>query len=595
MRAFGDASAKNLPFGGRTLGARGAIASENYLSAQAGMDILKSGGNAFDAAAAAVFVESLVNPHMFTLGGECPILLYSREADRVVSVNGNTMAPKKCTLEAFSARGLDEVPPKGVLAAGPPAAPGALLAMLERYGSLPLKEITAPAVDLARNGFALHEGITSMPQFCLPDLAEQFNKEWKNSAELYLLKDKTAPQTGALQKNHAYALLLEEMAAHAAQAPDLEQGFRAAAKWFYNGGAAREIETFVKERNGFLTAEDMAAFTTEFEKPLNLDFAGYKIHKCGPWSQGPVFLQLLRLLEGRDLKALKHNSAEYTHLWVEAAKLAFADREQYYGDPKHTPVPVKELLSEEYAELRRTLLDMQSADKKLRPGDPLGMKALLPEQDVFLRKSWGYGTVHVAVADSFGNLAALTPSGGWLAGNDVVPALGFPLTTRLQTFYLDPRHPNCLAPRKRPRTTLTPSLALRLDNSDAADARPEAIAFGTMGGDQQDQWTNQFFLNMAVFEMALQEAIEAPKATSDHFPGTFHPHAASPGLLKLEGRFDDAVVDALKAKGHITEKQSDWSAGFICAVCRHNNGALEAGADPRGAKARVFPAQALAW
>jgi gamma-glutamyltranspeptidase/glutathione hydrolase len=248
---------------------------------------------------------------------------------------------------------------------------------------------------------------------------------------------------------------------------------------------------------------------------------------------------------------------------------------------------MKALLDPGYAAARRKLVNPAKAHGGHRPGDPRGGEALLPADQVFRFDRWGYGTVHVDVVDAAGNMVAATPSGGWISGSEAIPALGFPLTTRPQTFFLDPKHPNVLAPGKRPRTTLSPSLAFR-------NGRPWMV-FGTMGGDQQDQWTSQFFLNRVVFGMGLQEAIEAPKITCDHIPGTFAPHDAHPRRVRLEGRIPPIAAEELQRRGHRAERDGDWSAGFICAVARSEDGLLEAGADPRGAKACVFPACALAW
>ena len=575
--------------GGRVQGFRGALATEHYLSAQAGMDMLKGGGNAFDAAAAAVLVEGVVNPHMFTIGGECPALLYSANAGEVVSLNGNTEAPEKATLQAYRSRGYTLVPPRGVLSAGVPAAFSALGAMLERYGSLPLEAVIEPALVLARDGYPAHEGLLYMDGFSITEHRNRFLEEWPGSAEIYLSPDGSPPSAGDRMKNPPLAGVLDFLMETGRKAgrDGVKEGVRSAVEAFYEGDIAREIDTFVREREGFLTHGDLARFRTVVEPPVSVAFRDTRVFKCGPWSQGPVFLQMLRLLEGLDLEKLGHNGDEYIHLWVEAAKLAYADREQYYADPRLVDVPMKELLSEEYNELRRRLLDTTRASRRHRPGDPRRSKALLPEEEVFLWKEWGLGTVHVAAGDEEGNLAALTPSGGWIGGNEVVSALGFPLTSRLQTFYLDEAHPNVLAPRKRPRTTLSPSLAFR-------DGKPW-MAFGTMGGDQQDQWTLQFFLNRAVFGMGLQEAVEAPKCTCKHFPGTFHPHDAFPARLALEGRMGESLRRALEARGHEVELEGDWVAGYVCAVSRREDGLLQSAADPRGRMALVFPSCALAW
>ncbi len=587
MRTFGSGPGRERPFGSRALGFRGAVASEHTLSAQAGMDMLKGGGNAFDAAAAAVFVEQVVNPHMATLGGECPMLLYVAAENRVVSVNGNTQAPKRASLEACLERGLTEMPSQGVLAAGPPAAFAALVDMLARYGSLPLETVLEPAVALAGDGFPAHEGLISMPGFGLADNRLRFHEEWRESGRIYLHADGSIPEPGERLRNPPLASLLQTLADEARRASGIREGMIAARNGFYRGEAAKAVDSFVRERDGFLTMEDMASFETLFEEPASCTFMDTTVFKCGPWSQGPVFLQLLGLLEGFDLRAMGHNSPDALHVWIEAAKLAYADREQYYADPRHVTVPMNELLSPSYARVRRALIDPNRADGGHRPGDPSAGLPLLPADRVFRFQRWGYGTVHVDVVDAMGNMVAATPSGGWISGSETVPALGFPLTTRLQTFFLDPRHPNALAPGKRPRTTLSPSLAFR-------KGRPWMV-FGTMGGDQQDQWTNQFFLNRVVFGMGMQEAIEAPKITCDHIPGTFAPHDAYPRRVRLEGRIPAEVAEHLRRRGHLAEVDGEWSAGFICGIACGEDGLLEAGADPRGARAGVFPACALAW
>jgi len=515
-------------------------------------------------------------------------VLYVAEEDTVVAVNGNTEAPASASVENYRSRGIDLIAPQGMPAAGVPAAVASLLDMVQRYGRLPLQDVLGPVKALCSQGFPIHEGLLKMPRFGIEDNAALFQKEWRASAQVYLDSDRKTPSPGSRLVNASYGrvvdFLLEEARRHG---HDRGAGIRAARKAFYEGDIAEEIERFVGERDGFLTRSDLASYETFFEKPVSVPFRNTRVYKCGPWSQGPVFLQMLRLLDGFDLESLGWHSASYLHTWVEAAKLAFADREQYYGDPRFVDVPLEALLSASYAQVRRTLIDPQWASTAHRPGDPRRGKPLLPAEAVFRRDSWGYGTVHVAVADARGNMAALTPSGGWISGNEVVPSLGFPLGTRLQTFYLDPAHPNALMPRKRPRTTLTPSLAFR-------NGRPW-MAFGTMGGDQQDQWTLQFFLNRAVFGMSVQEAIEAPKVCSDHFPGTFYPHDAFPARLRVESRISEETRRSLEALGHQVVVEAPWCLGFICAVSRERDGLWVSGADPRGHRAAVFPSCALAW
>jgi len=593
MRSFGDAAAKHFTFGGRVLGLTGAVATEHYLSAQAGMDMYGAGGNAFDAAAAAALVEGVVNAHMYSLGGECPLLARPAGSSEVFSVNGNTKAPAKATLDAYTSRGLSLIPPRGMIASGVPAAPGAILTMLERWGTLPLEVVAEPARNLARDGFPVHEGLFSMPNYGLADNAERFAAEWPVSAALYLTPGKNPLPVGTPLKNPAQADLLSALMEASRRTGDPKAGCRAARDFFYKGDPAAAIDRFSRERDGLLARADLEAFETLVEEPVSIGFRGASVYKCGPWSQGPVFLQLLGILDHFDLAGMGHNSADYLHLWLEAAKLAYADREQYYADPALVDVPMAGLLSKEYAAARARLIDMKKASLALRPGDPRKGAALLPEDRIIPQGPWGPGTVHVAAADKWGNLAALTPSGGWITGNEIVPELGFAPTTRIQTFYLDARHPNAPAPGKRPRTTLSPSLAIF--HGDGADkAASWEMAFGTMGGDQQDQWTCQFFLNRLIFGMTPQEAVEAPKITSNHFPGTFYPHDVAPGQAKAEGRIDKAVLAELEGRGHEIIVEGDWSAGFICAAARDAKGVLEAAADPRGAAAKAFPATALA-
>ncbi len=570
-------------------GTNGAIATEHYLSAQAGIEMFLCGGNAFDAAASATFVESLVNPHMFTLGGECPMLIYPAKGKKVIAINGNTEAPGKATIDEYKRRGIKLIPDRGLEAAGVPSAVAALLDMLSIYGTLPLYKTLEPAIRLARNGFPLHAGILNMQRFGIKDNLEFFRENWPETCKLYLKEGVRLPDENCLIKNEAYASFLTSLADEFRryESEGSEKAFKQSRDLFYRGDIARELEIFVRERDGLLEFKDLENYKSYFEHPVKTRFMDITVFKCGPWSQGPVFLQHLNILEQFDLSSFEHNSADYLHVWIEAAKLAYADREQYYGDPRFVDVPIDKLLNKEYAKFRSSLIDMEQASPELRPGDPFALNALLTRENVFMMSSWGYGTVHVAAADKEGNLAALTPSGGWISGNEVVPFLGFPLGTRLQTFYLVPGHPNALKPRKRPRTTLTPSIALK-------NNKPW-LAFGTMGGDQQDQWTLQFFINRAVFGMNLTGAIDAPKISCDHFPGTFYPHDAFPRQVRVERRIPDSVIDELNRRGHRIVLEPPWSLGFICAVeIDEDKNIIQAAADPRGHRACVFPSTALA-
>ena len=588
-RAFRQNNSQNNTYYPQLFGTHGAIATEHYLATKAGADLLGVGGNAVDAAVGATFVEGLVNPQMFTLGGECPMLVCMAETNHVVSVNGNTSAPERATPEVYLERGLTDVPDEGILSSGVPAALGALVTVLARFGQLTFAEVVTPALNYARKGFPVHTGLYGQERFGIRDLEEKFRNHWSGSAKIYLPHGMVA-EVGQVIANPALADLLDYLKTkEQATSGDRKKGLEAVLEAFYRGDPATEIERFSKERNGLLARSDLERFETHFEEPVSMQFADTKVFKCGPWNQGPVMLQALAILESYDLKGMGHNSENYLHWTTEAFKLAFADREQYYGDPLHVDVPMTELLSKDYSLMRAALVDPEKANSELRPGDPKRKLALLPIVERLGGASWGPGTVHVDVIDGDGNMAAFTPSGGWLKSAEVVPPLGFPLGNRLMTFYLKPNHhPNIIAPFKRPRTTISPSLAFRNNTP--------WMVFGSMGGDQQDQWQCQFFLNRVLFGMSIQEAIEAPKFSSEHFPGFFAPHDRFPNLIRIEPKFSQKIFDGLTRRGHQVEVGADWSEGYLAAAaCDPVSGILEAGCDPRGSKGEVFPALALCW
>ena len=508
-------------------------------------------------------------------------------------------APARATIEHFRSLGITLIPGQGLLAAGVPAALDALLTALENFGTFTLAQVLEPALELAEDGFPAHAGLVGDPikaatltgtteLASLHANARNFLKRWPSSAQIYLPGGRV-PQPGERIKNPALANFFRRLmdAETGARNSGRHAGLDAARERFFRGDIAAEIVNWSNANGGLLAAEDLARFKTRIEEPLAITYRGFQIFKCQPWSQGPVFLQQLRLLEGFDLAALGHNSAQYIHCVIEAAKLAFADREAWYGDPEYARVPIDGLLSKQYADIRRPLIDPRRALlDPARPGDPITMR---PFADAPAEaRSWGRGTVHVDAADRHGNAIAITPSGGWIPSSPVIDTLGFPLGTRLQSFHLDERHPNGLAPGKRPRTTLTPSLAI--------DPAGRCIAFGTPGGDSQDQWTLQFFLNLVHFGMDLQEAIEAPRFSSGHMPITFYPHTANPGLLRIEERIDKEVRDDLAARGHVIELMPPYREGFVLAVAYDPaSGALRGGADPRGQLSMLMPAQVIGW
>jgi gamma-glutamyltranspeptidase/glutathione hydrolase len=356
-----------------------------------------------------------------------------------------------------------------------------------------------------------------------------------------------------------------------------QDGLEAARQYFYSGPIAKQIINFTsqtqvrdatgKPHTGLIGIEDLREFHTLLEKPVSIQYRGLRVHKCGPWSQGPVFLQQLRLLEKYGLRGLGHNSADYIHLITEASKLAFADREKYYGDPLFTHVPLRTLLSRSYAAKRRKLMNSRRASLRLRPGE-------ITESGTAASSGFHGDTTHLDVVDSEGNMVSVTPSGGWIWSSPIIKGLGFPLSARGQMFSLEEGHPNCIAPHKRPRTTLSPSLVTL--------NRKPYMAFGTPGGDQQDQWTLQFFLNFVEFGMDLQSAIDAPTFHTAHFPSSFYPREAEPGRLYVEGRIPPSVRRELTRRGHRVVVEGDWVNGRVTAVRIDNgNGTIEAAASSR--------------
>ncbi len=564
------------------------ITTEHYLSAQAGALILQSGGNAMDAAVAAVLAEGVVNPHMHTLGGEVVMLVHEARTGETHVVNGNTCAPLALTLERCRAAGLDSLSPDHPFSWGVPAAPAALITALARWGTRNLAEVAAPAIDLARRGFPMHPGLRGPGEsLSIAGDADKFRSRWPSTAAVYL-PDGEIPAVGERFVNPALADTLESLV----EAERRGGGGRlarieAARESFYCGAPAAAIEQFAREQGGLLCKADLEAYQARVEAPLSRQFLGLTVCKCPPWSSGGVLLQTLALLDAGSLRTAGHNSTDYLHVVVEALKLAFADRERYYGDPRMVPVPIQALLADEYAACRRPLIDLVRASREERPGDPLGRRPLLAESPP-APTSWGGGTVHVNVVDRQRNMVAATASGAWIGTSPVVPGLGVPLTTRLQTFRLDPSHPNGVAPGKQPRTTLSPGLVLE-------GGRPR-MALGTMGGDHQDQWNLQVFLNLAVFGMPVQDAIEAPRVSTQHPANSFHPHEARRGSVRIEARIPYAVRRALQARGHRLELRPDWAEGYVIAiVLDEERGCLMGGADPRGEVATVLPAYAIGW
>ncbi len=566
----------------------GAVSAGHYLAAEAGARMLAGGGNAADAACAMGFALQVLEPHMNGPAGEVPILYYEAESDRVHAISGQGTAPAAATIERFRALGVDRIPGDGVMAATVPAALDAWCQLLERFGTRPLADVVGSARGLAERGFPMYPFLRNVLQFLEP----RFREEWPSSAALYL----PLRPVGARQTNPAHARVLAALVEAERDATGgREQGIRAARDSFYRGRPAEQIEAFLADplpdqtgsaNPGLLRANDLAAYEGAIEEPVSARYRATTVWKCPPWTQGPVFLQQLRLLEGFDLAAMGHNSVDALHHWIECAKLAFADREASYGDPRFVDVPLGELLSHAYTEKRRALIDPERASFELSPGlgrlpegwPLVGPEDHSPSEPQALAAARGRGdTTHCDAVDRFGNLVACTPSGAWIPSSPVIPQLGFPVGTRAQMFSLDPAHPNALAPGKRPRTTLTPSFALLPDG--------RRIAFGTPGGDQQDQWTVQLFLNLVDFGFRdLQSAIDAPTVHSQHAPDSFYPRLAKPGVVGAEDRIAEDVLGGLEARGHRVRRSGPWAHGRVMAVtCEPETGLCTGAASPRSA------------
>ena len=562
------------------MGTFGVVTTGHYLATAIGMRVLENGGNAIDAGVAAGFALNMLKPQSNGIGGESPILIHRAGADgpQPVAVNGQGIAPKRATIDWFRAQNLDLIPGDGFLPATVPGAFGAWVTSLLRYGRLSLKETLGPVVDMAREGFPMYPELHRS----IGNHAEKFRTRWPTSAEAFL-SNGAVPEIGSIWRQPDWARTFQKAidVEMQEQHRGREAALRAALDYFYRGEVAAKAAAFASNtevldasgepHRGLIAEEDFAAFRTKVERPVTVNYRGLDVYKCGPWCQGPVFLQQLTLLEQYDLAALGHNSPDYVHTVVEAAKLAFADRETYYGDPAFVNVPLDRLLSKEYAAERSALIDPAVASPELRPGGvPPTTLETLPGDPSY----YAYDTTHLDVIDAEGNMFTATPSGGWLPSSPVVAGLGFPLGTRGQMFSLDPDHPNALMPGKRPRTTLTPSLAMK-------DGRPHMV-FGTPGGDMQDQWTLQFFLNVVDFGMGLQEAVDAPTFHSMHFPSSFYPRAAYPKRLVMEGRIPEETRTELEARGHEIIVGGDWAHGQVTGVrFDPDSGVIEGAASPR--------------
>lgn len=562
-------------------GSAGIVAAGRHYSVSAGARMLAQGGNAIDAGVATVFAAAVTEISHFGFGGESPTIIYDAKRKEVVVINGQGTAPKKATVEMFKGKG--DVDGNGPRAATVPAVLDAMSIALSTYGTMGLSQVMQPAIELADGfpmyGFLQHYLVTERKS-CEP-------YEW--TMKTYYPNGRTA-ETGEMFRQPNLARTLREIVKaeqeNFATTHNRIAGIKAARDAFYKGEIGRRIAQATQTAGGIMTAEDLAAYEGRIEKPVTTNFRGFDVYKCGPWDQGPVLLQTLNILEGFDLAEMGHGSTEYIHTVTEAIKLAYDDRDTYYGDPDFSKIPMRGLLSKDYAAERRKLIDRKSACLTHRPGDPWKYNggAISAEMRVhpmsYVHHSTPpreYGdTTCVNVVDKDGNLFSCTPSSGWLLGGAFVAGdTGVPMSNRMQAFSLDPKSPNVLQGGKRPRTTLTPTVVLK-------DGKP-FLAISTPGGDSQDQQILNVLLNIMVFNMGIQEAIEAPRINSNHMASTFGNHADQPGALEVEDRIAPGVIEALRAKGHVITVRSAFgiSTGVTAVGVDPRTGTLRGGADVR--------------
>lgn len=596
LALIGSASAQTRTLKPLVMGKRGVVAAGHPLVAEAGLRILQKSGNAVDAGVATVFAAAVVEQGSFGLGGECPILI-AIPGKPVIAINGAGIAPELATVEFYRKLRRDDprlvdlavfpprarpgvIPSYGVLSAIVPGAVDALLVALEQYGTLSFAEVIQPALELAQ-GFPADARLVNAAR-----RDQAVLEKWPTSRNIFLPGGRSLAEGDMFVQSDLAKTLESMIAAERAQAgKGRAAGIDAVREYFYRGPIARSISEFCQQAGCLLRAEDFAAYRATVEAPVTTNYRGIDVYKVGFWSQGPVFIENLNLLEGFDLKAMGHNSPGYMHTVVEAMKLGYADRDAYYGDPEFAQIPPA-LLSKEYARVRRALISRERASAEHIPGDPARLLARAPaefaRERYTERNSEHQDTTCVNVIDKSGLMFSATPSGAWLP-SVIAGSTGIPLTQRAQSFVLTPGHPNQLAPGKRPRITLTPTLALK-------DGKPW-LAFSTPGGDSQDQTLLQIFLNVVEFGMNPQEAVEAPRFNSLAMFSSFDDHRDHPLELEVERRIPATGLEQLRALGHQLIVQGDWANPTAPTLVEFNaaTGVIKAGADVRGYR------YALAW
>jgi len=576
-------------------GSFGMAASTHWLASQSAMAELEAGGNAFDAAVAGAFVLHVVEPHLNGPAGEVPAVFATADDPTPRVLCGQGTAPAGATRDHYVGLGLELVPGSGPLAAAIPGAVDAWLMLGRDHGTRPLREVLSYAIGYARAGHQLLPAAVAT----VARVEQLFREHWATSAARWLPHGRL-PRPWELVSNHEHAATLERLVAEGeAAGSDREAQYDGARRAWREGFVAEAVDAFSRlpfrdssgaDHAGVLTGADLAGWRASYEPAVVQRFSGFEVAKTDLWGQGPVLLQALAMLDDAPDEALDPSSADGVHLVTEVLKLALADREAWYGDA--SPVTVAQLLDPAYVEARRSLVG-DRASAELRPGSPGGHQPVLPRhvhRGSSAPEAAGVGeptvswdgqtrgdTCHIDVVDRWGNIISATPSGGWLQSSPTIPELGFCLGSRLQMCWLDEALPATLAPGRRPRTTLSPTLVLR-------EGQP-VLACGTPGGDQQDQWQLPFLLRHLVGGLGLQEAIDAPTFHTTSVPSSFYPREMHPGELVVEDRLGESVLADLVARGHELVRAGDWTLGRLSAVARDaETGALSAAANPRGAQ-----------
>jgi gamma-glutamyltranspeptidase/glutathione hydrolase len=571
-------------------GIRGMVSSGHHLATQAGVRVLEKGGNAIDAGVAAGICLGVLQSDVVNFAGVAPIMLYLANTNEIKTISGLGRWPKAASVDYFIENFNGEIP-VGIQRTVVPAAPDAWIQALKLYGTMSFEEVTRDAICYAEYGFPMHQNLSDR-------LKERVNKyrRWPSTAEIYLPKGRP-PEPGEIfvQKDLAETIKKMVRAEQKRRFSGRDEALEAARDEFYKGEIAEAILDYHQKNDGLLRREDFENFHVTIDEPLKTTYKEYEVYSCPPWCQGPVLLQALNIVEGYDLKSLSHNSVEYIHLVSEALKLAFSDRERFYGDPDFVDVPIVGLLSKDYAKARRDLIDKDKAWAEMPPaGDPWKWQGSEGKQSGEVNQDRSHAspnpgksddgdTTYLCVVDKHGNAFSATPSDG-STNTPIIPPTGLAVSHRGSQSWVDHNHPSSIQGGKRPRLTPNPSMAFRKGKL--------FMPFGTPGGDRQCQSMLQVFLNIVEFQMDPQEAVEAPRCYTFNFPSSWSPHDYHPGLLRVEKRVQGSILQKLKEKGHRVELWPDWAkgAGSVCCIVVDSvNGVLLGAADPRR------EAHALGW